>query len=82
MMMTMMKDEDLTVTADERWKREGRKPVAETLMGMEVGMEEAWPVERMNTVRVSCTLYGLRWRRRFATRVNREERTVVVKRVE
>lgn len=67
---------------DGRWKRGERKPVMEVLRGMDVGEEEAWPVERMNTVRTSCTLYGLTWGRRFTTWVKRDERMLVVRRVE
>lgn len=40
-----------------------------------------FPIERANTVKVTCSFYGLLWRKRFRTKVNRYARTITVTRV-
>lgn len=51
------------------------------LCGLRVGEYLIFPVERASTVKVYCSFYGLLWRKRFRTKVNRYARTITVTRV-
>lgn len=52
------------------------------LMGMEVGDTVCFQITLINSVKVSCTQYGLQWGKRFTTHTNRPNRTIDVTRVE
>lgn len=49
--------------------------------GLRVGESVTYPVERANSVKVTCSSYGLSWRKRFKTKVDKEARTITVTRV-
>lgn len=49
--------------------------------GLRFGEYLIFPIERANTVKVTCSFYGLLWRKRFRTKVNRYARTITVTRV-
>ena len=49
--------------------------------GLRVGESVTYPVERANSVKVTCSTYGLNWRKRFKTKVDKEARTITVTRV-
>ena len=49
--------------------------------GLRFGEYFIFPIERANTVKVTCSFYGLLWRKRFRTKVNRFARTITVTRV-
>ena len=49
--------------------------------GLRFGEYLIFPIERANTVKVTCSFYGLLWRKRFRTKVNRFARTITVTRV-
>ena len=49
-----------------------------SLCGLRVGEYLIFPVERASTVKVYCSFYGLLWRKRFRTKVNRYARTITV----
>ena len=51
------------------------------IAGLRVGESVTYPVERANTVKVTCSSYGLSWRKRFKTKVDRDTRTITVTRV-
>ena len=52
-----------------------------TIGGLRVGESVSYPVERANTVKNSCSSYGLLWGKRFRTKIDREARTITVTRV-
>lgn len=58
------------------------KPIRQTMQEMEIGDTIQFPITSLNTVRVSCTQYGLQWGKRFSTSINRTESTIDVTRVE
>ena len=49
--------------------------------GLRVGESVTYPVERANSVKVTCSTYGLSWRKRFKTKVDKEARTITVTRI-
>ena len=49
--------------------------------GLRVGESVTYPVERANSVKVTCSSYGLSWGKRFKTNIDREARTITVTRV-
>lgn len=49
--------------------------------GLRFGEYLIFPIERANTVKVTCSFYGMLWRKRFRTKVNRFARTITVTRV-
>lgn len=49
--------------------------------GLRVGESVTYPVERANSVKVTCSSYGFSWRKRFKTKVDKEARTITVTRV-
>ena len=49
--------------------------------GLRFGENLIFPIERANTVKVTCSFYGKLWRKRFRTKVNRFARTITVTRV-
>lgn len=49
--------------------------------GLRVGESVTYPVERANSVKVTCSSYGLSWKKRFKTNIDREARTITVTRV-
>ena len=49
--------------------------------GLRFGEYLIFPIERTNTVKVTCSFYGMLWRKRFRTKVNRFARTITVTRV-
>ena len=49
--------------------------------GLRFGENLIFPIERANTVKVTCSFYGMLWRKRFRTKVNRFARTITVTRV-
>ena len=51
------------------------------IAGLRVGESVTYPVERANYVKVACSSYGLSWRKRFKTKVDRDTRTITVTRV-
>lgn len=51
------------------------------IAGLRVGESVTYPVERANTVKVTCSSYGLSWHKRFKTNIDREARTITVTRV-
>ncbi|MEG2157545.1 MAG: hypothetical protein RRY07_07145 [Bacteroidaceae bacterium] len=56
------------------------KSVVGLLRDLEVGDELTFPVERLRTIKVSCSQQGLIWDRVFTTSTNREDRTIKVSR--
>lgn len=58
------------------------RPMRQILMGMEVGDTVCFQITLINSVKVSCTQYGLQWGKRFTTHTNRPNRTIDVTRVE
>lgn len=52
-----------------------------TIGGLRVGESVTYPIERANSVKVTCSSYGLYWRKRFKTNIDREARTITVMRV-
>lgn len=59
-----------------------RKPkkIRPTLTGMELGEEVAFPVEQMKSVRAQASELGVILDRKFQTRVDRQERLLIVTR--
>ena len=49
--------------------------------GLRFGEYLIFPIERANTVKVTCSFYGLLWRKRLRTKVNRFARTITITRV-
>ena len=58
----------------------GFRKIRPTLTAMEAGDEIAFPVEQLKSVRVQASELGLILDRRFKTRVNRQDRTLIVTR--
>lgn len=48
------------------------------LQSLEVGEWVVYPIEARATLRTYCSEYGLLWRRKFITKTNRTNRTVIV----
>lgn len=56
------------------------KPRRQVLLGMGIGDEEVFPLEKMSAVRTDCLRYGTEWGKTFTTAINRENRTITVTR--
>ena len=61
---------------------EKEKPKLAILRDMEVGEMRQFPAEDMNSIKSMCSSFGFQWGKRFATTTNREERTIIVTRIE
>lgn len=59
---------------------ERTKKIRPTLTGMEVGDVVAFPVVQMKSVRAQASELGVILDRKFQTRLNRQERTLIVTR--
>jgi hypothetical protein len=52
------------------------------LQGMSVGDTLIFPLEQMRTIRTQASMYGAIWNRVFKTRMDRENRTLIVERTQ
>ncbi len=67
--------EEVVTSIDRR-----KKKIRPTLTGMEVGEEVSFPVEQMKSVRAQASELGVILDRRFSTRLNRQDRLLIVTR--
>ena len=63
-------------------KHTAKKPALATLRDLEVGESCSFPAERASYIKSISSQFGFEWGRKFATRNNRENRTITVLRVE
>lgn len=55
--------------------------IGSTLKKMSVGAKEAFPIEKMKTIRVAASEMGLIYNRKYKTATNRASRTIEVIRI-
>lgn len=56
------------------------QPILSQLRTMEVGDVLTFPAEKRGSVKAMCSEYGFEWDKKFATSINRKERTITVTR--
>lgn len=52
------------------------------LKSLEVGDTIVYPIEEFNSVKATCSMYGLAWKRKFKTQTDRATRTITVMRID
>lgn len=57
------------------------KSVLQALRELEIGESVTYPVKRISYLRSVCVSFGLEWGKKFATKINRAERTVSATRI-
>ncbi len=67
--------EEVVKTIDRR-----KKKIRPTLTGMEVGEQVSFPVEQLKSVRAQASELGVILDRKFQTRLNRQDRLLIVTR--
>lgn len=58
-----------------------QKSTCKKLLELKIGESIPFPIQRINSIRVSCCNLGLQYGLIFSTIINREDRTISVKRI-
>ena len=56
-----------------------KSTLVDAIGGLRFGEYLIFPAERANTVKVTCSVYGMLWKKRFRTKVNKFARAITVK---
>lgn len=57
------------------------KPIRQILNELGIGDSHTFPVSRLNTLRASCSQYGLQWGKKFSTTIKREDGVIEATRI-
>ena len=55
--------------------------IVQPIKALAVGQTVVFPIEKFNSVRAICSMYGLAWERKFKTQLDRATRTITVYRM-